>query len=30
AREQLLDVFRDVDDYWGDRKLPFRCVYSFL
>ena len=30
AREQLLDIFRDVADYWGDRKIPFRCFYSFL
>ena len=29
AREQLLDVFRDVTDYWADRKIPFRCFYSF-
>jgi len=29
AREQLLDIFRDVADYWSDRKVPFRCFYSF-
>ena len=29
AREQLLDIFRDVADYWNDRKVPFRCFYSF-
>ena len=29
-REQLLDIFRDAADYWGDRKIPFRCFYSFL
>lgn len=29
AREQLLDVFRDAADFWGDRKVPFRCFYSF-
>ena len=29
AREQLLDIFRDCSDYWGDRKIPFRCFYSF-
>ena len=29
AREQLLDIFRDVADYWADRKIPFRCFYSF-
>jgi hypothetical protein len=26
----LLDIFRDAADYWGDRKIPFRCFYSFL
>ena len=30
AREQLLDIFHDTADYWGDRKIPFRCFYSFL
>ena len=30
AREQLLDVFRDTADYWSDRKIAFRCFYSFL
>jgi len=29
AREQLLDVFRDAADFWGERKVPFRCFYSF-
>lgn len=29
AREQLIDVFRDAADYWADRKVPFRCFYSF-
>jgi len=29
AREQLLDIFRDVADYWSERKVPFRCFYSF-
>ncbi len=29
AREQLLDVFRDAADFWGERKIPFRCYYSF-
>lgn len=29
AREQLLDVFRDAADFWGDRKIAFRCFYSF-
>ena len=27
--EQLLDVFRDAADYWAERKVPFRCFYSF-
>jgi len=30
AREQVLDIFRDTAEYWGDRKVPFRCFYSFL
>ncbi|MDD5325114.1 MAG: barstar family protein [Polaromonas sp.] len=30
AREQLLDVFREAAEYWADRKIPFRCFYSFL
>jgi RNAse (barnase) inhibitor barstar len=29
AREQLLDIFRDTADFWSDRKVPFRCFYSF-
>ena len=29
TREQLLDVFRDAADYWADRKIAFRCFYSF-
>jgi RNAse (barnase) inhibitor barstar len=29
GREQLLDVFREAADYWGERKIPFRCFYSF-
>lgn len=29
AREQLLDIFRDAADFWADRKVPFRCFYSF-
>ena len=29
AREQLLDMFRDAADYWAERKLPFRCFYTF-
>ncbi|WP_157667812.1 barstar family protein [Comamonas serinivorans] len=29
-REQLLDIFRETADYWSDRKIPFRCFYSFL
>ena len=30
AREQLLAISRDAADNWGDRKIPFGCVYSFL
>ena len=30
AREQLLDIFRDAAEYWAERKIPFRCFYSFL
>jgi RNAse (barnase) inhibitor barstar len=29
AREQLLDVFREAADFWAERKIPFRCFYSF-
>lgn len=29
AREQLLDLFREAADYWSDRKIAFRCFYSF-
>jgi RNAse (barnase) inhibitor barstar len=29
TREQLIDIFRDAADYWHDRKIPFRCFYSF-
>ena len=29
ARESLLDVFRDAADYWAERKIAFRCFYSF-
>ncbi len=29
AREQLLEAFRDAADYWGERRIPFRCFYSF-
>jgi RNAse (barnase) inhibitor barstar len=29
AREQLLDVFRDAADFWADRRIAFRCFYSF-
>src|SRR3954464_5011697 len=29
AREQLLDIFRDTAEYWAERKVPFRCFYSF-
>ena len=30
VREQLLDIFRDAAEYWAERKIPFRCFYSFL
>ena len=30
VREQFLDCFRDAADYWAERKIPFRCFYSFL
>lgn len=29
AREQLLDAFRDAADFWGERRIAFRCFYSF-
>ena len=29
AREQLLDVFRDTADFWAERRIQFRCFYSF-
>ncbi len=29
AREQLLDVFREAAEFWADRKIQFRCFYSF-
>lgn len=29
VREQMLDIFRDAADYWSDRRIPFRCFYSF-
>jgi RNAse (barnase) inhibitor barstar len=29
AREQLLYVFRDAADFWAERRIPFRCFYSF-
>ncbi len=29
AREQLLDIFRDAADFWAERRVPFRCFYSF-
>ena len=28
AREQLLEVFRDAAEYWGERRIPVRCFYS--
>ena len=30
VREQLLDVFRDTAEFWAERKISFRCFYSFL
>jgi hypothetical protein len=24
-----VDVFRDTADFWAERKIPFRCFYSF-
>ena len=29
AREQLLDVFREAADFWAERRIAFRCFYSF-
>ncbi|THT97478.1 barnase inhibitor [Lampropedia puyangensis] len=29
-REQLLDIFRDAAEFWAERKVPFRCFYSFF
>jgi RNAse (barnase) inhibitor barstar len=29
AREQLLDVFREAAEFWAERKVAFRCFYSF-
>ena len=29
AREHLLDVFRDTADFWAERRIAFRCFYSF-
>ena len=29
ARVSLLDVFRDAAEYWAERKIAFRCFYSF-
>jgi RNAse (barnase) inhibitor barstar len=29
AREQLLEVFRDAAEFWGERRIPFRAFYSF-
>lgn len=28
SREQLLDVFREAADFWADRRVQFRCLYS--
>jgi DNA-binding response OmpR family regulator len=29
SREQLLDVFREAAEFWAERKVAFRCFYSF-
>ena len=29
AREQLLEVFRDAAEYWGELRIQFRCFFSF-
>ncbi|MEO5735814.1 MAG: barstar family protein [Rubrivivax sp.] len=29
AREQLLEAFRDAAEFWAERRIPFRCFYSF-
>ena len=29
TREQLMDAFRDAADYWAERRVPFRCFYSY-
>ncbi len=29
ARENLLDTFREISDYWAEKKVAFRCFYSF-
>jgi hypothetical protein len=29
ARERLLDIFRDMADYWAKRRVPFRVFYTF-
>jgi len=28
-REQLLDTFREAADFWAERRVAFRCFYSF-
>jgi hypothetical protein len=28
-REQLVDIFREVSEFWDDRRTSFRCFYSF-
>lgn len=29
VRERLIDLLREISEYWADRKVPFRCFYSF-
>lgn len=29
AREQLLEAFRDAAEFWAERRIAFRCFYSF-
>ena len=29
AREQLLEVFSDAADCWAERRITFRCFFSF-
>jgi hypothetical protein len=29
SKQDVLDAFRDAADFWAERKIPFRCFYSF-